>query len=274
MAALDAALAFAEVHQAAVLVAQDLDLHVARSFHVALQEDAVVAEARHGFALCRLQLLVEVACGFDHAHAAAAAARAGLDQQREADARRVVAQRGRRLVGGVVAVEHRHAVLGGERLGARLVAEGAHCRGWWADPHQAGLLDRLGELGVLGQEAVTRVNRPRVRHPGGLEQCACAQITLGRRRRPNPHSLIGVRHVNRLRVRVRIHRHRPHPHPPARAENAHGNLTPIGDENALQRRCHGRMLAPADTRNARSFRSFRDHTDCPMERSSGTPGRD
>src|SRR5437879_11352382 len=42
--ALNAAFAFAEVHQAAVLVTQDLDLDMARPSDVALEEDAVIAE--------------------------------------------------------------------------------------------------------------------------------------------------------------------------------------------------------------------------------------
>ena len=44
MPALDAAVAFAEVNQVAVVVSEDLDLDVARSWHVALEEHAVVAE--------------------------------------------------------------------------------------------------------------------------------------------------------------------------------------------------------------------------------------
>jgi hypothetical protein len=51
VAALDRAFALAEVEDVAVLVAEHLDLDVARRFDELLDEDAVVAEARQRLAL-------------------------------------------------------------------------------------------------------------------------------------------------------------------------------------------------------------------------------
>ena len=50
MASLQAAFTFAQVDHGPVLVSQDLDLDVARSFDVALDEQPVVAEGLHGLA--------------------------------------------------------------------------------------------------------------------------------------------------------------------------------------------------------------------------------
>ena len=74
MPPLDAALAFAEMDQVAVLVAEDLDLDVPRPADVALEQHAVVAKARPRLALAASQRLGECVGGFDHAHAAPAAA--------------------------------------------------------------------------------------------------------------------------------------------------------------------------------------------------------
>src|SRR5439155_9835981 len=103
--ALNAAFAFAEVHQAAVLVTQDLDLDMARPSDVALEEDAVIAETGHSFALGGREVLVELLGGFYDPHAAAAAARARPDQDTEADASRAIAQRATPLDRAVIARE-------------------------------------------------------------------------------------------------------------------------------------------------------------------------
>ena len=42
--------------------------------------------------------------------------------------------------------------------------------GLWADPGEAALLDDLGELGVLGEEPVPRMNGVGARHLGGADQ--------------------------------------------------------------------------------------------------------
>src|SRR5258708_22982653 len=49
VAALDAALAFTKMHQMAVLVAQDLDLHVAWSIDVPLEQYPIVAKTPQSF---------------------------------------------------------------------------------------------------------------------------------------------------------------------------------------------------------------------------------
>ena len=66
-------------------VGEELDLDVPRPLDVALEEDRVVAEAGLRLALRRLERLVQLGRVPDDAHAAAAAARRGLDEEREAD---------------------------------------------------------------------------------------------------------------------------------------------------------------------------------------------
>ncbi len=61
VATLDRALALAEVHELPVGVAEDLDLDVAGARDVALEEDAIVAEAARRLAPRRRDRLVELA---------------------------------------------------------------------------------------------------------------------------------------------------------------------------------------------------------------------
>ena len=84
VAALHRALALAEARDGAVRVGEQLDLDVARPLEVALEEQPVVAERRSGLA-ARLDGVVELPRAAHDAHASAAAAGGGLDEQREAE---------------------------------------------------------------------------------------------------------------------------------------------------------------------------------------------
>ena len=68
-----------------MLVAEHLELDVARRVDVLLEVDVAVAESRLGLPLRRLQRLRQLARLLDHAHAAAAAAGGRLDDDRVAD---------------------------------------------------------------------------------------------------------------------------------------------------------------------------------------------
>ena len=85
MPALGGAIAFPQVHHVAVMVGQDLNFDVARTFDQFLQVDAGIAEGGFGFGL-RLgegRLQRQVVGGDSHAFAAAAGGR--FDQHRKAD---------------------------------------------------------------------------------------------------------------------------------------------------------------------------------------------
>ncbi len=88
VAALDRAFALAEIDDVAVLIAEHLDLDVARMLDELLDEHAVVAEAGQALALGRLEALAHVLLGPGEPHALAAAAGRGLHHHRIADVRR------------------------------------------------------------------------------------------------------------------------------------------------------------------------------------------
>ena len=161
MAALDRALALAQGDHVAVCVGEQLDLDVARALEVPLAEDAVVAERglppRAGRRASASSSSAGVA---DDAHAAAAAARGRLDHERVAELLRLSLR------------NDGHAGLARDPLGLELVAARAERLGRGADEDEPGGLDRLGEVGVLGEEAVAGVDRVGVRACFAARMCS------------------------------------------------------------------------------------------------------
>ena len=65
------------------------------------------------------------------------------------------------------------------------------------------------------------------------------EITLGRRRRTDAHSLVGLTHMTRGCIRVGINGNRADTHPAGSAEDAAGDLATVGHEEAADHVCHG-----------------------------------
>ena len=137
MAALHRAVALEQVHDVAVRVGEDLDFDVARPQQVLLDQHPVVAEAGCGFALAGSKRLRKICAAFDDAHALAAAAGAGLDQDRIADRVGLLLQERRVLVVAVVARHERDASLLHQLLRGRFGAHGADRLDGRPDEHDA-----------------------------------------------------------------------------------------------------------------------------------------
>ena len=119
----------------------------------ALDQHARVAEGLLGLGAGALERGRQRAELIDAADAAPAAARRGLDHQREAD----LLSMGKRLLHGrdraAAPRRDRHAGLLGQALGRDLVAQRAHDVGVGADEDDPEPLAQLGERRVLGHEA-------------------------------------------------------------------------------------------------------------------------
>src|SRR5690606_148609 len=155
VAALHRAVALAQVHGVAVLVGQHLELHVTRVLEELLHVHRRVAEGRAGLGPGHVDGVEQRGLGVYDAHAAPATAAGGLDDDRVADVARDAKNLVRVVRQGAFGAGHAghaggfHGVLGGN-----LVAHHADRLGAWADEDEAGALDALGEVGVLGQGAV------------------------------------------------------------------------------------------------------------------------
>jgi len=95
-------------------------------------------------------------------------------------------------------------------------------------------LDRGGESGVLGQEAIARMQRARARRVRGLENGGDVQIALGRRGPANAERDICLGHEGRIAVGFGKDRHALQPQLAAGPLDAPRNLAPVGDQDTIE----------------------------------------
>ena len=142
------------------------------------------------------------------------------------------------LAVALVARHHRHAGLGGDRLGVGLAAHAPHGGGRRPDELDAGLAHGFGEIGVLGEEAVARMDAVGAGRLGGGDDLVDAQVAVGCRPGTDLHRLVGHAGERRAAVGLGDDGHRLHPEPAGGADDADGDLAAIGDQDFLQ---HGRL---------------------------------
>ncbi|AIL00295.1 hypothetical protein P797_35190 [Pseudomonas aeruginosa VRFPA04] len=232
VAALHRAVAFAEVEQVAVAVAEHLDLHVARARHGPLQDQLGAAEGAQRFRARGAQLFQQLAGFLHQAHAAAAAAGAGLDHQRVADAFGLAPQGRVVLFGAFVAGDARHP--GGEHGDLRQALAAHQVDGFRirADEDDPGGFAGTGEFGVLGEEAVAGVDRLGAAATGGVKDRLEVQVGLRHRCRADAHGLVGQLHMAGVGVRLAVHGDAAVAQFMGGAQHPAGDFTAVGDEDS------------------------------------------
>ena len=155
---LDRAVALEEVDHVALGVGEDLHLDVPRVDHGLLDEHGRVAERALGLAHAGVDRVLEVLLLVHLAHAAAAATGDGLDEERVVQALRRFHQLVEVVVGRDRLERRDVGVLRGLDRAGLVAGEREHV-GRRADEGDAGVGACLCEVGVLGQEAVARVDR-------------------------------------------------------------------------------------------------------------------
>jgi hypothetical protein len=204
MTALHRAVAFEQIHAMPLHVRKHLHLDVPRTGEILLDEHPVIAERGGRFALRRSERVGKVPRLPDHPHALAAASRGRLDQHRVADAIGFLLERRGILRGAVIAGHQRHAGFFHQRLCAAFRSHRLDRISRRTDEHHPGLPTSLRKLRVLGQEAVTGMDRLYAAFLRGLEDAVRAQIGFARMRGSDQAGLVAARHVQRACVRLRI----------------------------------------------------------------------
>ena len=167
-------------------------------------------------------------------HALAAAAGRRLHQDGEADVggtgdQVVVGQPGPRNAGHHRHPERRHRGLRGD-----LVAHRLDRRDRRTDEHDARRLQGGGELCVLRKESVAGVDGLRAGAPGGRDDGVDGQVALPGRRGTDADRDVGLGDVAGAGVGVAEHRDRADPHRAQRADDPHGDLAAVGDQNGVE----------------------------------------
>src|SRR4029079_1818980 len=88
-------------------------------------------------------------------------------------------------------------------------------------------------IGVLGEETVAGMDRLRARGLSCFDNFLADEIALACRTRPDMHRLVRHAPVQRLRVGVRKNGDSPDAELPRGANDAAGNLAPVGNEKGL-----------------------------------------
>jgi len=153
-----------------------------------------------------------------------------------------------------IARQHRNSGGMHARLGKDLRAHGTDRRGWRADESEPGSEASVGELGVLGEESVARMDRLGSARARRLEECGDVEIAVARRGRAQTPRLISLTHVSGVRVGIRIDRDGADVHAPCGAEDAAGDLAAVGDQETLD---HARAGATCGTRQSAAARAGR-----------------
>jgi hypothetical protein len=230
MAALHRAIAVEQAHDVAMSVGEHLNFHVACQREVALQQKFIVAERGACQPLRRFHRRRNLGGGVHHPHSLAAAARTGLDDERKADATRLLHQPLRRLIIAVVPGSHRHPHGRHGGLRRALRAHGADGGRRRPDEDQSLIGAGLGKIGVLRQKSITRVNGIGPDSGGNTQNFRDIKIAFGRWRRPEVVRLVGEAHVARLGVGLGVHRNARDTETLRRARNAADNFAAVGNQ--------------------------------------------
>ena len=255
MAALDRAVALAEMDDRALLVAEHLHFDMARSEQRPLDQQAAVAEGVFRLGARRPQSALQRLGRAHDAHAAAAAARARLDHHGITDARGLFGEACRRLVRPMIARDAGHAGRRHPRLGRALVAHGADGGRRRSDEREPGGGAGLGEIGVLGEKAVARVKRFGAGRLRRVDQRADRQIGPTRRRRTDADGLVSQAHMQRRGVGVAKDGDRAQTLFARGPDDPASDLAAVGDKNGRKPRAHRPCLAHTGARLPRKAAS-------------------
>ena len=240
VAALERAVAFAEVDGVAVFVGQYLDFDVARGFEEFFHVHHVVAKGLARFGFGEAYGIDDFVSAAHDAHATTAAAASGFDDDGIADA----------LGGGAdfVRICRQRAVGAGNAGDARgfhgfdgfdFVAHHADGFGARADEGEAGLFDALGEVGVFGEEAVAGVDGVGVGDFGGGDDGRHIEVAFGRWRGTDADGFVGQHDVFEVGIGLGVDGDGFDAHFAAGAQDAQRDFAAVGDQHFLE---HGALL--------------------------------
>ena len=237
MAALDGAVALAEMDDVTVRVSEHLHLDVARIVEVPLDVNRRVGEVRLTLPPRRLERALDLGLVTHDLQPLPAAAGRGLDRERPPE---LVAEPSH-LVGG----QHRlgHARDDRDSRRPHPLARpylGAHCLdrlGRRADPDDAAVATGTREDRILGEEPVARMDCLRARALRRREDALLIEVALGRQPTSDQIRLVGVGGVERCAVGLGVHGDRPDPELAQRPEDADRDLAAVCDQHFAEN-CH------------------------------------
>jgi hypothetical protein len=171
----------------------------------------------------------------DEPHAATTSAGGGLDQEGEPDRSRAPDQN---LAGAPLvddqAGQHRHACRSHRLLGPHLVTHDPHRLGSRADPDEPGPGAGFRQRRVLGKESVAGMERVGPGPHGQRHQRVGTEVGLGQRLAREGQREVGLPDIGGGPVLGGVDRDRFEPAIVGPADDATGDLAPVGHQDPLQ----------------------------------------
>ena len=235
------------MNDGAVRVAEHLHLDVAPIHDRFFKDEFARPERARRLRACCGDCLGEIIRVRHEAHSAPATAGRRLHHHRDADAPGLGDQRRVGLIGTLVTRHARHAGRDHHALGGGFVAHRVNGVRRRPDEDESGGRARAREVGILRQKPIAGVNRVRARGLRSREQRRDIEVAVARGRRTDAHRLVGLCGMQRALVGVRIHSDGAIAHRARGADDAAGDLAPVGDENLRE---GGHRLPPPARRRA------------------------
>ena len=234
MAPLRGAVAFPEVEDRAVSVAENLHLDVPRTFDVAFDVDSGIAKGGLSLGGGLLPCGGQGQIVGGHPHSLAAAAGGGLEQHREAD--RPGHPQSLILAGDdAVAPRHAgHAGFAGQSPGRIFIANAGHRLGRGADEADVARPADLGEMGIFRKESVAGVDRLHIADLGCADHPVDSQIAIGSAGGAHADRLIGQFQIGGIAVGLRENSDRLDAHFPAGPDDPQRDFAAVGNQNAFE----------------------------------------
>mmetsp|Transcript_24837 Transcript_24837/g.80003 ORF Transcript_24837/g.80003 Transcript_24837/m.80003 type:complete len:494 (-) Transcript_24837:45-1526(-) len=241
-----------QVHGAALplrAIAEHLHLHVARVDQELFQEHAVVSKRRRCLSPARRERVLKLACTADHTHALATTTHDCLEHDRVADALCLHTKCLEGLIVSVVAGSDGHSCALHDGLGCALGSHVENRLRRGANEGDALLIAQGGELGILGQKPVARVDCLRASALAHVQNAVHEQVRLSRRGLADVECLVRHGHMLRLAVCIAEDSDRANAQTPGGPHDAARDLTAVCDQNLIKQSCG--LTAGADRPSTR-----------------------
>lgn len=180
----------------AIAIAEDLKFDMARVTQIFFKIDRRIAKGRFGFGPCLLNLGLQLFFAIHDLHAASAAARRRLDDDRIADLARYRFGFIDILNRAIGAGNKRQAQCACGPLRLHLVAHRADMFGLGANPRDIMAFDDFGKLCVFRQKAIAGMDRIGMVDFCGGNNRRNVQIAVSRRGRSDANGLIRQPHMH------------------------------------------------------------------------------
>ena len=234
VAALHRAVAFVQVKNAAVRIAEDLHLNVLGSRDIFFEKDGGVAEGATRFAAGLVKKRDEIAFLADHAHAASTAPEGRFDDEREADFFRDFDRLGAVVDGFLRSGEDGNAEFDRQSARGGFVAHHFEQLRSRTDEGEASVLAGAGEMGVFGEKTVAGMDHVHPAIEGQPDNALNVEISPDRAfAAAHDVSLVGLESVDGEAVFLRVDRNGPHMELVGGPENTDGDLAAVGHEQGL-----------------------------------------